>query len=548
MFLTNKTMRFLDNSLSLYCLLFIVVGFPNMLTSTTSTDTRNGVTQQNNLLQRLQNSLPKYVPPDDMVDNTVHIFLDLYQISDVNEQQGVITVKLWLYYYYYSEEAKWNSSEFQRQALLVPKGTFWEADIVELDAIDIVHQSFDHQVVFGPTGLVAYRTSMSTIKFSCDFDVSMFPYDQQTCEFKFGPWAIDKKFYRLGPDSNIPLEIADLAYYKKHDEWELIEPVAISFGERAWRFNAVFDQMIVEVNLKREHLFYSVIFMLPNMLLYILSGLVYLVPPESGEKLSLAITVLLAAIVSFGTIADILPASSRNFPVVAIFVGIAVTQMTLGTMLTAVVINIHFMEGRSKMGYKLRRIVVSKYMTLFGLRACPMEKAFPGKKQWEEMNAKEEKGDKTIKADVTKSTVKDNWTKITDSSQNSLVSGMIFMKKQTNKLQKVVDNMMCLDSEENMQFLWQYLARLVDRILLCFHRREFISFKMNLQLGLRESLANHVEPNMTRSKLQESVFRKMEMSLKLDKASLGIFSTNPMTEGSTLTGCEFFGEITSSPT
>ena len=68
-------MRFLDNSLSLYCLLFIVVGFPNMLTSTTSTDTRNGVTQQNNLLQRLQNSLPKYVPPDDMVDNTVHIFL-----------------------------------------------------------------------------------------------------------------------------------------------------------------------------------------------------------------------------------------------------------------------------------------------------------------------------------------------------------------------------------------------------------------------------------------------------------------------------------------
>ena len=76
--------------------------------------------------------------------------------------------------------------------------------------------------------------------------------------------------------------------------------------------------------------------MLPNMLLYILSGLVYLVPPESGEKLSLAITVLLAAIVSFGTIADILPASSRNFPVVAIFVGIAVTQMTLGTMLTAV--------------------------------------------------------------------------------------------------------------------------------------------------------------------------------------------------------------------
>ena len=79
-------------------------------------------------------------------------------------------------------------------------------------------------------------------------------------------------------------------------------------------------------------------------------------------------------------------------------------------------------------------------------------------------------------------------------------------------------------------------------------RGEFISFKLYLQLGLQEWLANRVEPNMTRSKMQESVFRQMEISLKLDKASLGVFSTNPMTEGSTLTGCEFFGEITSSPT
>ena len=146
----------------------------------------------------------------------------------------------------------------------------------------------------------------------------------------------NRYFCVAGPDSNIPLEKADLAYYKKHDEWELVEPVRISYSERLFRHIGIFDQMVVEVNLKREDLFYSIIFMLPNMLLYILSGLVYLVPPESGEKLSLAITVLLAAIVSFGTIADILPASSRNFPVVAIFVGIAVTQMTLGTMLTAV--------------------------------------------------------------------------------------------------------------------------------------------------------------------------------------------------------------------
>ena len=69
---------------------------------------------------------------------------------------------------------------------------------VELDAIDIVHESFERQLLFGFTGLVAYRTSISTIKFSCTFDVSMFPFDSQTCVFKFGPWALDKDVYRLG--------------------------------------------------------------------------------------------------------------------------------------------------------------------------------------------------------------------------------------------------------------------------------------------------------------------------------------------------------------
>ena len=95
------------------------------------------------------------------------------------------------------------------------------------------------------------------------------------------------------------------------------------------------------------------------------------------------------------------------------------------------------MEGRCKMGYRLRRILVSKYMTIFGLRACPLEKAFPGKKQWEEMKAEAKNDDKKNKEAtvVPKSTGKDNWMKITDSSsQNSLVSGMVYFTIYTFSL------------------------------------------------------------------------------------------------------------------
>ena len=97
-----------------------------------------------------------------------------------------------------------------------------------------------------------------------------------------------------------------------------------------------FDQMVMEIKLIRRHLFYAVIFMLPNVLLYALSALVFLVPVESGEKISFSITILLAFVVSFGTISELLPASSLNFPIIAYFLGAAVTQMTLDTILATV--------------------------------------------------------------------------------------------------------------------------------------------------------------------------------------------------------------------
>ena len=145
-----------------------------------------------------------------------------------------------------------------------------------------------------------------------------------------------KKDWYSGPDPLLPLEQADLAFYKEHDEWALVRPVTISYGQRGFRDEGVFDKMDVAVTLKREHLFYTVIFLIPNILLYILSALVYWIPPDSGEKVSLAITILLAAVVAFGTISQILPASSQNFPIIALFVGVAVCQMTLDTILTAI--------------------------------------------------------------------------------------------------------------------------------------------------------------------------------------------------------------------
>ena len=71
------------------------------------------------------------------------------------------------------------------------------------------------------------------------------------------------------------------------------------------------------------------IFLIPNSLLYLLSGLVFIIPVESGEKISYAITILLAQFVSLGMIYELLPASSLTFPRIGYFCEAAICHMAL---------------------------------------------------------------------------------------------------------------------------------------------------------------------------------------------------------------------------
>ena len=108
----------------------------------------------------------------------------------------------------------------------------------------------------------------------------------------------------------------------------------MNVNQRDWRNMQEFDQVTVEIRLKRLPEFYSRLLVSQIIILDILSPLTFLLPVESGEKVSLAITIMLAEIVTFATITDILPASSRNFPILGYFVLMVVMQVALSCILT----------------------------------------------------------------------------------------------------------------------------------------------------------------------------------------------------------------------
>ena len=130
-------------------------------------------------------------------------------------------------------------------------------------------------------------------------------------------------------------EAVDLSFYKPHDQWKLITPLLFTNSNRSFAAFSYSDK-VLHLTIQRDPKFYTYIFVVPIVMLYILSPLVFLLPVESGEKISMSITLLLAQIVSMGVIAEVLPASSTNFPIVSYFLCLSVFHMGVQTLLTVI--------------------------------------------------------------------------------------------------------------------------------------------------------------------------------------------------------------------
>ena len=75
----------------------------------------------------------------------------------------------------------------------------------------------------------------------------------------------------------------------------------------------------VIVELQRKPNFYVMILMIPSILVSLISVIGFLLPSESGEKVSLQLTALLSYSLVFLVIVDIIPPIGGNFPLIGNF-------------------------------------------------------------------------------------------------------------------------------------------------------------------------------------------------------------------------------------
>ena len=171
------------------------------------------------------------------------------------------------------------------------------------------------------------------IKSICHIDIAYFPFDHQICYLKFGSWTRTTAMLNLSmsrPDT------ADLSMYYINGEWEL-QGVPGKRNEVEYSCcKNPFADITYKIILKRRVLFYVNNLVMPNL---ILAGLVvfsFYVPPESGERISLNITILLGLTVFLLLFNERIPPSSEVVPLIGAYYFALFYQVGISMILTCV--------------------------------------------------------------------------------------------------------------------------------------------------------------------------------------------------------------------
>lgn len=155
-------------------------------------------------------------------------------------------------------------------------------------------------------------------------------------------FQLDLQHLQQTSDSNIVDYGIDLNDYYISVEWDVMSVPAL----RRERYYSCcvepYPDIFFNITLRRKTLFYTVNLIIPCVGISFLSVLVFYLPSESGEKVSLCISILLSLTVFVLLLAEIIPPTSLTVPLLGKYLLFTMILVTLSVMSTICVLNVNF--------------------------------------------------------------------------------------------------------------------------------------------------------------------------------------------------------------
>ncbi|XP_072317841.1 neuronal acetylcholine receptor subunit alpha-10-like [Eucyclogobius newberryi] len=276
----------------------------------------------------------------------------------MDEKNQILTLYLWVRQVWMDSFLTWSKDDYDGlDSIQIPSRYVWKPDIVLYNsADDEFSSSLETNVALRSDGQVTWDQPSIT-KSSCSVDVAFFPFDLQECVLTFGSWTHNGNQM----DLNIQLDTADLADLVPNVEWQVLGMPAKKNVILYGCCSDPYPDITFTLQLKRRASFYIFNLLLPCMMISFLAPLGFYLPAESGEKVSLGVTVLLALTVFQLLVAESMP-PSESVPLIGKYYIATMTMVTASTALTIFIMNLHHCGPEARAVPDWVRVLVLKYL------------------------------------------------------------------------------------------------------------------------------------------------------------------------------------------
>ncbi|KAM9358368.1 5-hydroxytryptamine receptor 3A-like [Symphorus nematophorus] len=300
-------------------------------------------------------ALEKNLFPEKLV-RPVKSFSDPINITISITLVGIVGVEWDIY------GLSWDETECGTARVSVPRENLWVPDVHISEFMDEDKSPKTPYVYLHNTGHV-FDDKPIRVATSCRLVIYTFPFDIQNCTLTFGSYihfASDVRMIQGAAAEEILEESRDVL--ETNGEWELAD---ITVGSVTLALDeGQYSEIQYNIILRRRPLLYVVNLLIPSCFLITLDLFSFMLPPQSVDRSSFKMTLILGYTVFLLIMNDLLPATGETTPLMNVFFSLSLALMVASLLETVFITNIQFSSSQYSAVPHWLSVLVLRYLAV----------------------------------------------------------------------------------------------------------------------------------------------------------------------------------------
>ncbi|CAG2223631.1 unnamed protein product [Mytilus edulis] len=230
----------------------------------------------------------------------------------------------------------WNKSYHGNiEHIYVSEDSVWHPKLIVQNSIeDLSSLGDDTTVRIRNDGEIRWELP-AILSTSCDMDVTIFPFDSQTCDIELASWG----FHTDAVNLTFLKTNLDLEDYSINGEWNIVS--TSQHASELTEEGLVYSELLFRIVFERLPNYYIMSVIIPVILTAVLTSVTFILPVESGEKVGYILTVLLALAVLLIMFTDSMPTTSKHTSVLVVFLTVTLGLASFVIIVTILIIRLY---------------------------------------------------------------------------------------------------------------------------------------------------------------------------------------------------------------